>query len=86
LNTFAAGVHERFEASLTLLVAGSLVRSGVPAEAESLLVHDDVDVLGEAPDEFPRFRERGATFECEVFTDSREGKEFAQRPTNPEVP
>ena len=81
----ATGSHEGFDAGFALLVAGGFVRGGLAAEAEGFFVHDEIDVLGEALDEFPRFRERGAAFESKVFADVRQGEEFAQRPANPEV-
>jgi hypothetical protein len=53
LHPLAATFHEGLQSRLALLVAGSLVRSGIACEIEHLLVHDEIDVLGEALDELP---------------------------------
>ena len=85
LHPLAADIHEAFEPGLALFVAGSFVGCGVTTEAKHVLVHDDVDVLGEALDEFPGLGERGATLEGEVIADAGKGEELAQRPADPEV-
>ena len=85
LHPLAATFHEGLQPCLALLVAGSFVRSGIASETEHFLVHDKVDVLGEALDELPRFRERGAAFEGEMFADAGQGEEFTQGPADPEV-
>ena len=54
LHPAAAGIHECFEAELALLFAWCLVGRSITAEAQSLLVHDEIDVLRETVDEFPR--------------------------------
>ena len=85
LHPLATGCHECFEPRFALLVAGCFVWCVVAAKAEDFLVHNEVNVLGEAIDELPRFGKRSATFESEVFADAGEGEKFAERPANPEV-
>ena len=85
LDPIAAGVHECFEARFALFVTGCLVRGSVATEAKNLLVHDEINVLREALDEFPSLGKRGAALERDVPADVRVGEDFAQRPAYPEV-
>ena len=55
-----------------LLFARSFFGSGVAAETQSLLVHDEINVFGETLDEFPRFGKRSAAFESEVRSNFRQ--------------
>ena len=85
LHPLATGVHEGCETGFALLVAGGFVRCGFTAKAKDFLVHNKVYVLGKAFNELPCLRKRGASFEGEVPADAGKGKEFAQRPADPEV-
>ncbi len=82
----AAGVHKCFNAGLALLVARREVWCRIAAETEGFFVHDDVDVLGEALDEFPCLGEGGAALEGEIPAAAGQGEEFAQQPFNGETP
>jgi hypothetical protein len=85
LHPFTAGPHERLQPHPALFVAGCLIWRGITAEAENFLIHNEIDILGEALDQFLCFRERGASFECEVLVDAGQGEEFTQGPADPEV-
>lgn len=85
LHPFAAGLHQLFETRLALLFARGRVRRGVTAETECLLVHDEIDVLRKALDQFPRFRERSAAFESEVLANPAQAEKFTERPADPEI-
>ena len=70
LHPLAATSQQVLQSRLALLSAGRLVRGGVAAEAERILIYDEVDIFGEALDESPRFRKRGAALEGEMLADA----------------
>jgi hypothetical protein len=68
-----------------LFVTRGLIWCGVATEAQRLFVDNQIDVFRKTLNQFPRFGERGAALECEVFPNSGEQEKLSQRPANPKV-